>query len=148
MSRYRAELTSNETPGVEGAGGTWRFPVVVPHTELRLTGIALREAVRLARGLDVRVTVLAVRIVPFPEPLDPGRRLPEFDDLVALAEAAETPVTIHVVYAREWEAACEQVLERGSLVVIAVRRAWLRTREERLASRLSRAGHTVTTVAA
>ena len=102
----------------------------------------------MAHGLDARVTVLAVQLVPFPEPLDPTRGCPALDELVAMAEAAETPVTINIVYARDWETACEQVLSQGSLVVIAVRKSWRRTREERLAEYLVRAGHKVTTIPA
>lgn len=146
MSRYHAELTGSEAPGADGAAGTRRLPVVVPHTELPLTEVALREAARLVHGLDARVSVLAVCIVPFPDPLDPTRGLPGLTELMTVAEKAGISVTIQVVYARDWEAACEQVLERGSLVVIAVRRGWLRTREERLARELSSAGHRVTTV--
>ncbi|MBS1853746.1 MAG: hypothetical protein JST11_00155 [Acidobacteria bacterium] len=148
MSRYDAERAMSEIPGAQEEGGTRRFPVVVPHTEMALTRIALREAVRLARGLEVRVTVLAVRIVPFPDPLDPTRGLPGLQDLMALAEAAEAPVTIHVVYARDWKVACEQMLERDSLVVMALRRGWFRTREERLAGWLTHSGRRVALVVA
>src|SRR5690349_13624024 len=125
-----------------------RLSVILPHTEFELTGAALREAARMAHGLDARVTVLAVQLVPFPEPLDPTRGCPALDELLAMAEAAEAPVTINIVYSRDWETACEQVLGQGSLVVIAVRKGWRRTREERLAEYLVRAGHNVTTIPA
>ncbi len=148
MSLLHADRTMSGIPGAGSEGGARQLPVVVPHTDLELTGIALREAARLARGLNAQVTVLAVRVVPFPEPLDPGRGMPGMDELMALAEGAGAPVTIHVVYAREWKAACEQLMAQGSLVVMAVRRSWLRTREERLAAWLTRAGHKVTTIAA
>jgi len=100
----------------------------------------------MARGLQARVTVLAVQVVPFPEPLNPTRGCPGLDELVTMAESADTPITINIVYARDWETACEQVLDRGSLVVIAVRPGWRRTREERLAGFLAHAGHKVTTI--
>jgi hypothetical protein len=125
-----------------------RLSVVLPHTDLALTRAALGEASRLAHGLHARVTVLAVRVIPFPEPLDPSRSFPGLQELIALAESAEMPVTINIVYARDWDAACEQALDNGALVVIALRRSWLRTREERLAAHLTRTGHTVATVAA
>ena len=125
-----------------------RLSVVLPHTEFALTAVAMREAAKLARGLDVRVTVLAVRVVPFPEALDPTRGCPDLRELLAMAERAEAPVIINIVYARDWESACEQSLDAGSLVVVAVRKRWLRTREERLAAYLTRAGHRVTTVPA
>jgi len=115
---------------------------------LALTRAALGEASRLARGLHARVTVLAVRVVPFPEPLDPARSFPGLSELMTLAESAEVPVTINIVYARDWDTACEQALDHDALVVIAVRKSWIRTREEKLAGRLTRTGHTVATVAA
>ena len=128
--------------------GATRLSVVLPHTDLALTRAALGEASRLARGLHARVTVLAVRVVPFPDPLDPSRAFPGLQDLMALVESAEVPVTINIVYARDWDAACEQALDNGALVVIAVRKSLLRTREEKLAAHLTRTGHTVATVAA
>ena len=108
----------------------------------------MREAARLARGLDAHVTVLAVRVVPFPEVLDPTRGCPGFEELLAMAETAGLPVTINIVYARDWESACQEAVQHGSLVVIAVRKGWLRSREERLAEWLVRAGYKVTTVPA
>ncbi len=63
-----------------------------------------------------------------------------------MAEAVGLPVAIQIVYARDWQSACRQVLDAGSLVVMAVRRGWFRTREERLAGWLTRSGHKVTTV--
>lgn len=121
-----------------------RFSVVLPHTKIELTEIALKEAVRLARGLNARISVLAVQIVPFPQELDPTRGCPGLPALLALAESADVPVTVNLVYARDWESACDQTLTQGSFVLLAARRGWLRSREERLAHHLSRAGHKVT----
>jgi hypothetical protein len=102
----------------------------------------------MARGLNARVTVLAIRVVPFPEVLDPTRGCPDLSELMALAESMGEPITINVVYACNWEAACEHALLRGSLVVIAVRKGWFRSREERMAGWLAQCGHKVTTVPA
>jgi hypothetical protein len=129
-------------------GATGRFAcglgrglsIVLPHTDLALTDMA----VRFCGGLELRITLLAVRVVPFPEPVDPSRGYPGFDGLIQIAERAGVPLTIHIAYARDWEAACDQALPENSLILIAARRHWLATREERLADRLKRAGHTVT----
>ncbi len=148
MSPHEAEREIRGTPASAENGEGPRLSVVLPHTQLALTAIALREAVRLARGLNARVIVLAIRVIPFPEDLDPTRGCPDLSDLMALAESTEEPVAISVVYARNWESACEHALVRGSVVVIAVRKGWFRSREERMAGWLARCGHNVTTVPA
>lgn len=147
MSPLRADHEMRDTAERSG-NGTQRFPVVLPHTDLTLTEVALREAARLARGLEVSITLLAVQIVPFPDLLDPTRGCPGFPQLLALAESAEAPVTINIVYARDWETACQQALPHGSTVVMAARKGWLRSREEKLAHWLTRTGHKVTLVQA
>ena len=98
----------------------------------------------MARGLGARVTLLVVRVVPFPEPLVPAFAYPVFGELVELAESCEMPVTICIVHARDWKSVCEQSVEPGALVVMASRKCWRRTREERLAQCLLRTGHKVT----
>jgi len=125
---------------------TTQLSIVIPHTETALTEAALHEAVRLASSLNARITLLAARIQPFPEPLDPTRGYPGYSELMTLAEAAGLPVTVQIVYARDWESACDHLLAQGSLIEMGVRKRWRRTREERMADWLTRAGHTVTLV--
>ena len=60
--------------------------IVIPHVELDLTVIALREAARLGRDLETRVKVLAIRTVPYPASLDPSSHPDYFRELIALAE--------------------------------------------------------------
>jgi nucleotide-binding universal stress UspA family protein len=123
-----------------------QLAIVIPHTDAALTEAALHEAVRLALSLNARITLLAACILPFPEPLDPTRGYPGLPELMALAEAVGLPVTVQIVYARDWESVCDHALAQGSLIVMAARKAWRRTREERLAECLTRAGHKVTLV--
>jgi hypothetical protein len=142
---------SEVTPIRPAQSGECRAPqlaLVLPHTELALTKVALRAAVRMARGLDVRITLLAMCVVPFPEPLDPARGFPGFSALLTLAERAGLPVAITIVYARDPDGACDQALPPGSLIVMATRSRWRQTTEQRMAERLVRAGHRVTLVAA
>ncbi|HXA52548.1 MAG TPA: universal stress protein [Candidatus Acidoferrum sp.] len=148
MSPHEAEREVRETPGPAENGEGPRLSVVLPHTQIALTAIALREAVRLARGLNARVIVLCVRVVPFPQDLDPTRGCPDLSELMTLAESTGEPVAINVVYARNWESACEHALSRGSVVVMAVRKRWFRSREERMAVWLARCGYNVTTIPA
>jgi hypothetical protein len=118
--------------------------IVIPHVELDLTAIALREAARLGSGLETRVTVLAIRTVPYPASLDPASHPDYFRDLIALAESSELPVTVNVVFAREWAPALEQMVERSAVVLMAYRRKLLLTRQEKMARWLTRAGYAVT----
>jgi acetyl esterase/lipase len=62
--------------------------------------------------------------------------------------ARTSPATIRVklVFARDYQDAYLGLLPRQSLVVIGVRDRWWRTREVRLARRLTAAGHSVTVV--
>ena len=133
-------------PDQESDSPAPQLSIVIPHTEAALTEAALHEAVRLALSLNARITLLAARILPFPEPLDPTRGYPGFPELMTLAEAVGLPVTVQIVYARDWESVCEHSLAEGSLIVMATRKKWFRTREDRLAECLTRAGHKVTLV--
>ena len=74
-----------------------QLSIVIPHTDTALTEAALHEAVRLAISLNARITLLATRIVPFPEPLDPTRGYPGLPELMTLAEAVGLPVTVQIV---------------------------------------------------
>jgi nucleotide-binding universal stress UspA family protein len=123
-----------------------QLSIVIPHTETALTEAALHEAVRLAISLNARITLLAACILPFPEPLDPTRSYPGYPELMTLAEAVGLPVTVQIVYARDWESVCEHCLASGSLIVMATRKCWKRSREQRLAEWLTHAGHKVTLV--
>src|SRR5258708_11332881 len=113
-----------------------------------VTGAVWDGAVRRALSLNARIPLLATRIVPFPEPLDPTRGYPGLPELMTLAEAVGLPVTVQIVYARDWESAFEHSLAAGSLIVMATRKSWRRSREQRLAQWLARAGHQVTLVPA
>ena len=123
-----------------------QLSIVIPHTEAALTEAALHEAVRLAISLNARITLLAALHFALPEPLDPTRSYAGYPELMTLAEAVGLPVTVQIVYARDWESACEHSLASGSLIVMAARKCWKRSREQRLAEWLTRAGHKVTLV--
>src|SRR5258708_26558275 len=109
-----AEAVENDAP---------QLSIILPHTETALTEAALHEAVRLALSLNARITLWAARIVPFPEPLDPTRGYPGLPELMTLAEAVGLPVTVQIVYARDWESAFEHSLAAGSLIVMATRKS-------------------------
>jgi len=115
--------------------------VVVLHTNVAETLLALKTAARLAHDLSARIRLLAIEVVPYPLPLDrPAVALPfterRFRTLAcgAAGEAAiDTHVDIHLV--RDREKALQSVLEPHSVVVLGA--------PNKLAKHIVRAGHQV-----
>jgi spermidine synthase len=63
--------------------------------------------------------------------------------LQALLKESGLPGKAAVLYTRDWLESFTKVLEPGSLVVLATKKRWWRTREEKLARQLMKAGHQV-----
>lgn len=119
--------------------------IVVPYTSSDLSRAALDAAGRLARGLSATVILLAVREVPFPLPLDKPDVQPEFllRQLRDLTDGIPLPVRVELVLARDKADAFQNAIAPGSVVLLAVRRRWWTTAEERLARALAGRGHAV-----
>ena len=119
--------------------------VVIPHRKPELTRAALRYAAGLADGLDVRLRLIDIHVVPYGVPLDMPTVNPKHITrrLRSLAQESTLDVSAEVVYARDWEQGFRRVLGPGSLVLMAIQRAWWRTSEKRLAARLRKLGHQV-----
>jgi hypothetical protein len=118
--------------------------MVVPFTTPELTRAALRHA-GVCSDLDVHVALVDIQVVPFPCSLD----LPPVDQkfsrrrLAELLKETNLPGRAAVLYTRDWLEGFKRVLEPGSLVVLATKRRWWPTREEKLARALIKAGHQV-----
>jgi hypothetical protein len=118
--------------------------VVIPYTTMEHTQAAIRH-VGVCSDLDVHVTLVDVQVVPFPCPLDQ----PPIDSkysrsrLAALFSETSLPGRGVVLYARDWLEGIRRALEPQSLIVMATRRRWWPTREEKLARSLSKAGYQV-----
>jgi hypothetical protein len=118
--------------------------IVVPYTTPRLTRLALREAQELALKLPSRIRVLRMLAVPFPLDL----RYPPFslDTLreqtrqVARGIAAAEMV---LFLTRDPEQSLLKTLRPGSIVVVASKKRWWRTAQERLQRLCERNGHQV-----
>ncbi len=132
-------------PGIGAAQAGEGLRLVVPYTTPELTRRALDCAQELAHGLRAEVTLLAVQLVPFACPLSRPPVDPEHlrRQLMAIAGTSSLCTRILVVRARDREAAFTCMLAAGSLVLVATKRRWWRTAEERLVRCLSRAGHSV-----
>jgi len=120
--------------------------LVVPFTTPRLTRAALDAASRMGAGLEGAIRVLQVQVVPYPLRVEESPVMMDF--LKARLERLRSPLPLRaeILLTREFEPALEGALTENSIVVLAApNRPW-RTRNERLADRLRRAGHTVVMV--
>ena len=121
-----------------------KLELVVHDTGSPVTAKAIAAACALAGGLDARITLLSIRVIPWPAPL---ARSTAFQEHVAArlhtyAAAAKVPLRGRIVYARD-ERAAWRSLRRDAIVLIATRKHWWRTREEKLAGRLTSRGFRV-----
>jgi hypothetical protein len=122
--------------------------LVVPFTNPALTARALAAAAELAQGFEAVVTLMAVHVLPYPAPLEcqEGIRKRLEADLAAMARTSPVAIRVKLIFARDREAAFLALLKPQSLVVIGTKDRWWRTREERLARRLTAGGHRVAVV--
>jgi len=118
--------------------------MVIPYTTSELTLAALRHA-GACTDLDVHIALVDIQVVQFPCPLDQPPVNKEFSErrLQELLEESGLPGHTSVLYTRDWLEAFKRVLEPGSLVVLATKRRWWPTREDKLARTLTKAGHQV-----
>jgi hypothetical protein len=121
------------------------FQIVIPHREPRLTRAALKYAATLVDGLNVRVRLIDVHVVPYGVPLDRPTVTPRHIErrLKGLVQESSFRVSPEVVYARDWEQGFRRALVPGSVVLIGIQRSWWRSSEKRLANRLRKLGHQV-----
>jgi hypothetical protein len=118
--------------------------VAIPYTTPELTAAALRHAA-VCTDLAVHVVLIDVQVVPFPCPLEQPPINREFSAkrLGDLFGQTELPGRCLVCYARDWVEGFRRTLDPESLVVLPTKKRWFRTREEKLAEALKKAGHQV-----
>jgi len=135
--------TTEGTAATQAGRGDLRL--VIPYTTHELTRGALEGAVKLARGLGADLTLVAVQVVPFPCPLSRPTVDPDHlkRELLTVAKTSSLCTRILVVRARDRETGFSSALAPDSLVLVATKRRWWRTAEEKLARSLARAGHSV-----
>lgn len=118
--------------------------IVVPYTTRELTRAALRHA-GACTDLRVHVCLVDIQVVPFPCSLNQPPINTKFSEwrLQDLFNESGLPGKAAVVYTRDWLEGFRKILEPGSLVVIATKKRWWRTPEDRLARTLMKAAHQV-----
>jgi len=121
--------------------------VVVPYTTPELTQAALRHA-GVCTDLNVRVSLIDIQVIGFPCPLDQPPIHQKFSEkrLLDLFEPTGLSGAIRVLYTRDWLEGFRRVLQPRSIVILATKKHWWRTREKKLAQTLLKAGHDVMVV--
>jgi hypothetical protein len=116
--------------------------LIVPYTDPATTRGALTAAAVLTRGLNASIVLVAVQVLPFPAPFYCPTSVQKHLEaqLAGLASGCPVAVEATVVLARDQEEGYLQVLHPGATVLIATRTRWWKTREEKLARTLTRAG--------
>jgi hypothetical protein len=94
--------------------------IVIVFTDAPGTKAALAAADRLVHGLDLRLTLISPRIVPYPLPLECPPVPVEFlkGEMVELARGLDAEITIHILLCRDRNEAVRRALRPESLVVM------------------------------
>jgi hypothetical protein len=116
--------------------------LVIPVTTPELTRAGLKAAEWLAADISARIRLIRIQVVPFPLELTTPPVPLEFVQKQMEAYSSTLPLNREVRVARDYEPALFGALRAGSIVVVAARKRPWRTRNERLAARLRRAGFT------
>jgi uncharacterized protein YlaN (UPF0358 family) len=120
--------------------------LVVPFTTPELTRVALDAASRMSAGLNAVIRLIRVQVVPYPLPPDQSPVYIEFLKEQMAALRSDLPVAREIRLARSFEDGLRGTLAGESVVILAApKRPW-KTRYERLAVALRRAGHVVVLV--
>jgi hypothetical protein len=121
--------------------------VFVLFTSIEWTLKALERACEIARPTGARIVVVVVQSVPFPLPLDTP--LVQMEHVITQFEekVGDLPyddgIKVSVYLCRNPIAALKRVLNPNCPVVIGMKKRWWPTREQRLATKLRRAGYDV-----
>jgi hypothetical protein len=122
-----------------------RFEIVVVYTSVQATIMALTRAVALAKGLNARLRLVMLNVIPYPLPLERPPVRCDFSErrLLDIASASPVETTVQLCMCRQRFETLVALLRPRSLVVIGGHKTWWPTKEEKLARELRRAGHEV-----
>jgi hypothetical protein len=127
--------TSGQTP----------LKIIIVHTSTELTRAAIKKVSQFAGDLAADPVLMAIHIVPYPLTLEkPDVALSHLRiKLGALAQASAMPINVQLLLARDRTAAIRSQLPPAAVIIIATRKSWWRTGDDRLARILQRDGHQV-----
>src|SRR5437773_10402118 len=95
MARENTAVRASYAPAAISAD----FQIVIPHIEARFTRAALKYAVSLADGLNLRLRLIDIHVVPYGVPLDRPTVSPRYIErkLRTLAQECSFPVSPEIV---------------------------------------------------
>jgi hypothetical protein len=126
---------------------TGLLDIVVPYTTPRLTRLALREAQELAAKLPSRIRLMRMLTVPYPLDVQyPPVALDVLREQTRQVARGVATAEIVLLLTRDPERSLLKIMRPGSIVVIASKKRWWRTAEERLKGFCERHGHHVALV--
>jgi hypothetical protein len=121
--------------------------IVVPYTTPRLTRLALKRAEELALELPSRIRVVRMLAVPYPLDLQhPTVSLDLLREQTRQVARGVKGAEIVLFLTRDPKVTLLKNLRPGSIVVIASKKRWWRTGQERLERICARQGHQVALV--
>jgi hypothetical protein len=133
-----------------------QLTISVIYTSVNATLAALRKAAELADSLGAHIILVAPQVVPYPLPLEqpPVRRDWNAKHFCTMAAQCPVETTVHFYLCRDFSETLLNVLKPSALVVIGSGKRWRwptfclptlywPTKEERLAKKLTKAGHEV-----
>jgi hypothetical protein len=122
-----------------------RLEIVVVYTSVQATVSALSRAAALANGLNARLRLVMLNVIPYPLPLESPPVRCDFSERRLLEIASTSPVEtrVHLCMCRQRFKTLVALLQPRSLVVIGGHKTWWPTNEGKLARALRRAGHEV-----
>lgn len=134
-----------DPPELEIFGPREVIEIVIPYTEWSLGLAAMDRAAVLASRLSATVRLIAVHTVPYPmefgcPALIHAHLVEQLIDL-----ASRSPLTVHpqVILARSRREGFRAAMPAESTVLVAARRRFCKTDEDRLAAMLAGEGHKV-----
>ena len=109
------------------------------------TFAALRVASELGRAMAVPLTLIHIRAIPYPLPLEaPAGISPiETSEFMTRVRSEDIEVRMRVYLCRRVDPVIPMIFRSHSLIVIGGRRSWWRTTSRRLRKSLEAAGHFV-----
>ena len=145
MEKEQAGWSPQSEVRPELPGRSIALDVVIPHKTPELTAAALEYATTLGQGLDIRLRLIDVHVVPYSLPLDQPSVRQDYleNNLRTIAENSEAPIFPELIFARDWEAGFRRASRPRSLVLLPFRKAWWRSHDKRVAERLRKHGHQV-----
>jgi hypothetical protein len=133
--------------GAVAAVETGLLDIVVPFTTPRLTRLALKKAEEMSAELPSRIRVLRLLTVPYPLDLkQPPVALDILREQTRQVARGIGAAEIVLFLTRDPEESLLKILRPDSIVVLASKKRWWRTAQERLEKVCARHGHQVALV--